>query len=90
MNFQLKQISHVVLVLRFMCIVSKNMHTVIKHNAALHNMSEKHLNYEEHVSRQCFLWFFGSNVVVLLVLTHLDGTGARQTCQMARMERLHR
>ena len=50
---------HVVLVLRFTCIISKNMQMVIKHNAALHNMSEKYLNYKEHVLKQCFLMVFG-------------------------------
>ena len=50
MNFQQKRIPHVVLVLRFRCVVSKNMQTVIKHNAALHNMSETYLNYKEYVS----------------------------------------
>ena len=90
MNYQQKQIPHVVLVLRFTCIVSKNMQTVIIHNAALHNKSETCLNYKEYVSMRYFLWLLGSNVVALLVLTHLQRTGARQTCHMARIERLYR
>ena len=81
---------YVVLVLRFKFVISKNMQTVIKHNAALHNMSETCLNYKRHVSTQCVIWFLGSNVVALLELTHLQIKRARQTCQMARMERLHR
>ena len=66
------------------------MQTVIKHSAKLHNMSEMYLNYKEQVLTQCVLWFFGSNVVALLVLTHLQITGAQQTCQMARMEKLNK
>ena len=66
------------------------MQRVIKHSAALHNMSETYLNFEKYVLRHSFLWLLVSNIVALLELAHLQVTGAQQTCQMARMESVHR
>ena len=45
---------------------------------------------KEYVLTASFLCLLASNVVVLFVLTHLQITGAKQACRMARMERLHR
>ena len=87
---QLKWIIYVVLVLWFTCVVSYNMQTLIKHNAALHNMSETYLKSKGHVSVNYFLGSLVSNAAALHVLTHLQIAGAWQTCQMAKMERLHR
>ena len=89
-DFQQKRTPHAVLVLWLTCVVCNNMQTVIKPHAALHNMSKTYLSFKEYVFPHCFSWLLVSYVVALLVLTDLQITGAQQTCQMARMERLHR
>ena len=74
----------------FKYVVSNNMQKVIEHSAALHNMSETYPNLKKYVLRHSFLWLLVSNVVALLELAHLQVTSAQQTCQMARMESVHR
>ena len=73
-----------------MCVISNTTQELVKHSVALHNMSETYLNFKEYVVMHCFLWLSVSNIVALLEVAHLQVTSAQQTCQMARMESVHR